>query len=238
MAAGFIVVPDQHGEPVLEKWDMSTKFEEFMHTKTIGIINENVDLTSTHGRSIIRLLKKAEQLSMDYTLPDWIDSLHGDVILPYYKQQLDSLEATYKDVIYSRFDFEELYDGNLFMYVGKGLETPAPLPIEDIEFLKYVNGYNNGRHYGYNNGHHYGYNNGRHYGYNNGRHYGYTKGRHYGWTNSNHESNSDCTENCSDNSGSKNVSTCTQNCYCNTHNTCSKLQDALFHAYVYCYSIF
>ncbi len=191
-----------------------------MHTKTLEIVDENVDVSSTHGRSIIRLLKKAEQLNMAYTLPDWIDSLHGDVILPYYKRKLDSLEASYKDVIHSRFDFEELYDGNLFMYVGKGLDTPAQLPIEDIEFLKYVNGNKNGRHYGHNNG--------RHYGYNNGRHYGYNNGRHYGWNyNNNHGSNSGCSENCSDNSGSKNVSTCTQNCYCNTHNSCSKLQHIL-----------
>jgi hypothetical protein len=201
VAAGFIVVPNEHGEPIFEKWEMSEDFKEFMHTKTLEIVDDNVQVSGTHGNSIIRLLKKAQQLNMDYILPEWIDSLHGDVILPYYKQKLDNLEPAYKDVIYSRFDFEELYDGNLFMYVGKGLDTPAPLLNEDIEFLKYVNGYNNGRHYGYNNGRHYGYNNGRHYGWKN---------------NSNRGSTSGCTENCHEN-----VATCIENCYCNSPNICS-----------------
>jgi hypothetical protein len=194
---GFIVTPNKDGEPVIEKWEMSTEFNEFMNTETLEIIEETVDVSGSREQSIIRLLKKAQQWNMDYSLPDWVDSLNGETILPYYKEVLDSLEPAYKDVIYSRYDFVELYDGNLFMYVGKGLLDPPTAPIEDIELLQWYNGHNHGRHYG----RHYGRNShGRHYGrnshmnlqllqwyngHNNGRHYGrhygrISHGRHYG----------------------------------------------------------
>ncbi len=158
---GFIVTPNKDGEPVIEKWEMSTEFNEFMNTETLEIIEETVDVSGSREQSIIRLLKKAQQWNMDYSLPDWVDSLNGETILPYYKEVLDSLEPAYKDVIYSRYDFVELYDGNLFMYVGKGLLEPPTAPIEDIELLQWYNGHNNGHHHG------------RHYGRNShGRHYG------------------------------------------------------------------
>ena len=193
---------------------MSTKFEEFMHTKgTLEIMEDNVEASNTPERSIIRLLKKAQELNMDYTLPnsEWMESLHGKVILPYYKNDLDSLEATYKDVIYSRFDLVPIYDGHLFMYALKGREAPAQPSIDDIEFLKSMNAYyNRGNHYGWNNN-----NRGNHYGWKNNN-----RGNHYGWKNNN---SGGCTNNCSDNSGSRSVTTCTKNCYCNLNGACSKL---------------
>ena len=95
MSVGILVSPNEEGEPVLDSWKMSTKFEEFMHTKgTLEIMEDNVEASATPERSIIRLLKKAQELNMDYTLPnsEWMESLHGDVILPYYKNDLDSLK--------------------------------------------------------------------------------------------------------------------------------------------------
>lgn len=201
MSVGILVSPNEEGEPVLDSWKMSTKFEEFMHTKgTLEIMEDNVEASATPERSIIRLLKKAQELNMDYTLPnsEWMESLHGDVILPYYKNDLDSLEAIYKDVIYSRFDLVPIDDGKLFMYALKGREIMLP-SVDEIEFITSMNGYNN-------------------------------RGRHYGWKNNNRKSNSGgCTNNCSDNSGSRSVATCTENCYCNLNGLCSKL-----HLYNHC----
>lgn len=136
---GFTVVPNGFGDPVIKKWDMSTKFEEFLQTKTLKLVDENVAITDCLERSIIRLLRKGQQLKMKYSLPeeDVLDTLHGSVILPSYKSILDHLEVKHKDVIYDRFDLVPIHHGKMYMYIQKGLEHPTPPSVNLLKKLKY-----------------------------------------------------------------------------------------------------
>ena len=65
------------------------------------------------------------------------DSLHGEVMLPMYKQTLDTLDEEYTDVIYSRFDLMPIHDNKLYIFVGKGKDVPKVPPIDDSPLFKY-----------------------------------------------------------------------------------------------------
>lgn len=87
VSIGFIVTPNEHGDPVLQKWAISPKFKEFLQTKILEEVEENVVRSSTPEKSIIRLLHKGQQMNMEYNLPqDMEETFHGNAITSYYKE--------------------------------------------------------------------------------------------------------------------------------------------------------
>lgn len=149
VSIGFTVVPELHHSnlsgdltyvPVIKNWDFSTQFEDFIQAKKLKIVEENVAFTNSLGRSFIRLLRKGQELKIEYTLPkkETMDKLHGMVILPQHKAVLDSLEAKHKHVLYSRFDLVPVHNGKQYMYVQKGLETPVPPSTQSLKDSMYM----------------------------------------------------------------------------------------------------
>ena len=136
ISAGFIVTPDDDssGEPMIEKWVTSPRYEDFLQTKTLEVMTRH---KPTHESTIVRLLDKAQRLNMEYVVPEWLDSLHGDVMLPMYKRLLDTLDDQYKDVVYSRFDLMPIHDNKLYMFVGKGKDDPEVPTIDDSPLFRY-----------------------------------------------------------------------------------------------------
>ena len=102
----------------VEKWYKSVYFDKFLTTRTLEI--PNIAKLRRPANSVIRLLYKAQQLKLDYILPDGMVFFlaQSKIRLDVWKK-FSSLQQKYKMELTSRFIFE---------YIGES-KTPYQLIV-------------------------------------------------------------------------------------------------------------
>jgi hypothetical protein len=122
--AGFAVdVVDQDDMPVptIKEWYKASEFDDFLETKMLGISKPD-----PHISNVIRVLRKAEQLGMQYSLmskEELKERYHGALLSALYKEKLDSLKPEFQEPFTSVFDIHDY--GNRYLLVAKGEPVPT-----------------------------------------------------------------------------------------------------------------
>ena len=96
---------------------------------TIPIEEDVAAFSSSATKSLIRLLRKSEQLGLSYEFPDetfLMTVIHGSYIKRIGKDKLDNLSSESQKEVYSRFDVIKLgLDQDVYVLAHKGLDPPT-----------------------------------------------------------------------------------------------------------------
>lgn len=142
---GFEVVPtydmeEQKMVGTIDSWYTEPSYDEFLETRVLDIATTNKQ-TRDLSNSLIRLLRKAEQLQLDYKMWD-TDKLraliHGSTFGTKTMGKLERLPKELQNEVYNRFDIWELHKGK-YMLVLKGEEPPPPDPVAIARKLRVAN---------------------------------------------------------------------------------------------------
>lgn len=128
---GFKVVPKSEqilewGEvttvPEIESWSWTSHFETFVKTKKLEIVYTQ----NGYHENMIRMLRKAQEMELEYKLPDYDEEkLHGAVLAPNYMKSYAILDSSHKSEITSRFDLLPIPGRDQWsMVVVKGKDVP------------------------------------------------------------------------------------------------------------------
>ena len=126
---GFTVIAsqDRHSKAEIGEWIGSDSFETYLNDKDHTLrVEEHVNFGA---HSVVRLLRKSEQLGVSYEFPDenfLMTVIHGSYIKRIGKDKLDNLSSESQKEVYSRFDVIKLgLDQDVYMLAHKGLDPPT-----------------------------------------------------------------------------------------------------------------
>ena len=117
----------------LGEWIAPDSFIAYLNDKnhTLRLDEEKIAAEDKNSatKSLIRLLRKSEQLGVSYEFPDenfLMTVIHGRYITRIGKDRLDNLSSESQKEVYSRFDVIKLgLDQDVYMLAHKGLDPPT-----------------------------------------------------------------------------------------------------------------